>query len=143
MRALSINQPWAYCITHGSKRVENRVWNTAFRGQLLIHASKRYQTGAELGIHADSPEVDLQGMKQAPRGAIVGVCRLAACVPPGQDHALPPEQRVWADPAQFKFLLEDVRAFAQPIPYRGHLGIFIVPDAIVAGTLAMIDDAHD
>lgn len=40
MRALSIRQPWAWLIAHGFKDVENRPWNTHYRGRFLIHAAK-------------------------------------------------------------------------------------------------------
>ena len=39
MKALSIRQPWAWLIVHGSKRVENRSRRTHYRGPVLIHAS--------------------------------------------------------------------------------------------------------
>ena len=141
MRALSIQQPWAYCITHGSKRVENRTWSTAYRGPLLIHAGKRYQTGMGALIHADSPEVDVEGMLHAPRGAIVGVCRLVDCFGPQAEQfqpRFPSDQRIWSDPIQFKFLLTEVQAFADPIPWKGALGFFDVPDDVVASALATL-----
>jgi hypothetical protein len=131
MKALSIQPPWPYCITHGTKRVENRTWYARYRGLLLIHAGKRYQIGMEYEIHADSPEVDIIGMQQSARGAIVGICRLVDCVKPGEDARLAADQRIWADPEQFKFLLTDVHAFAEPIPYRGELSFFNVPDHVV------------
>ena len=40
MKALSIRQPWAWLIIHGSKDIENRGWPTKFRGRVLIHAGK-------------------------------------------------------------------------------------------------------
>jgi ASCH domain len=136
VKALSIQQPWAYCITHGTKRVENRTWCGRHRGLLLIHAGRRYQTGMEIDIHADSPEVDVAGMLAAPRGALVGVCRMTGCICPGQDNLLLPDhQVVWSDPYAHKFVLVNVRAFAEPIPFRGALGFFDVPDEVVADQL--------
>lgn len=41
MKVLSIKQPYAWLIVNGIKDIENRTWNTHFRGQFLIHASKR------------------------------------------------------------------------------------------------------
>ena len=38
--ALSIRQPWAGLIAAGRKSVEVRTWPAAYRGPLLIHASK-------------------------------------------------------------------------------------------------------
>lgn len=41
MKALSIKQPWVYAILHEGKDIENRSWNTAYRGWLALHASGR------------------------------------------------------------------------------------------------------
>jgi hypothetical protein len=38
--ALSINQPWSWLIVAGHKNIENRNWNTSFRGEFLIHAGQ-------------------------------------------------------------------------------------------------------
>lgn len=37
MKALSIQQPWAWLIVNGYKDVENRDWNTKFRGRFYVH----------------------------------------------------------------------------------------------------------
>lgn len=37
MRALSIRQPWSDAIMAGWKTVENRTWDTTFRGTLAVH----------------------------------------------------------------------------------------------------------
>ena len=39
MKTLSIRQPFASLICRGIKTIENRSWDTAYRGKLLIHAS--------------------------------------------------------------------------------------------------------
>ena len=41
MKALTIRQPWAWAIVAGHKPFENRSWQTAHRGPLLIHAAKK------------------------------------------------------------------------------------------------------
>lgn len=40
MKALSIKQPWAFLIARGEKTIETRLWETDYRGELLIVASK-------------------------------------------------------------------------------------------------------
>lgn len=40
MKALSIKQPWAWLIVNGYKDIENRSWDTKYRGLVLIHAAK-------------------------------------------------------------------------------------------------------
>lgn len=41
MKALSIRQPWAWLIIHGGKNIENRTWNTKFRGRFLVHSANK------------------------------------------------------------------------------------------------------
>ncbi len=38
-KVLSVKNPYAYLIIHGGKDVENRTWQTDYRGRLYIHAS--------------------------------------------------------------------------------------------------------
>lgn len=40
MRALTTYQPYAELIASGVKRVENRTWETKYRGRLYIHAGR-------------------------------------------------------------------------------------------------------
>lgn len=40
MKALTIKQPYASLIISGVKKVENRTWNTKFRGWIIIHAAQ-------------------------------------------------------------------------------------------------------
>jgi hypothetical protein len=62
MKALSLKQPWAELILQGKKTIELRKWNTNFRGQFLIHASK---VPDEKGMKAF-------GFDNLPCGGIVG-----------------------------------------------------------------------
>ena len=40
MKCLSLRQPYADLLARGEKAIELRKWNTKFRGEFLIHASK-------------------------------------------------------------------------------------------------------
>lgn len=42
MKALTVQQPWAWAIMHGGKLAENRTQNWKYRGPLAIHAGMRY-----------------------------------------------------------------------------------------------------
>ena len=44
MKALTVQQPWAWAIIHGGKDVENRTQAWTYRGPLLIHAGRRWST---------------------------------------------------------------------------------------------------
>lgn len=67
MKALSIRQPFCHNIFHDGKSVENRSWPTGFRGQFLIHASKKFDGDRAPGIIY-------------PMGGIVGIATLTDCV---------------------------------------------------------------
>jgi hypothetical protein len=90
-QALSIRQPWAWLIANGYKDIENRSWNTTYRGEFFIHASKS-MSGKEyvhcldfLGsLKRDQnvalPIIRLPDKKELNFGGIVGVATLTACV---------------------------------------------------------------
>lgn len=40
MKTLSIRHPWAELIISGKKTIEIRTWNTNYRGEFYVHASK-------------------------------------------------------------------------------------------------------
>jgi hypothetical protein len=66
MKVLSLKQPYAELILQGKKKIELRKWNTHFRGEFLIHASKV--------PHWDS--MRQFGFKELPCGFIVGKAEL-------------------------------------------------------------------
>lgn len=56
MRVLSIKQPWAYLIANGIKDIENRDWNTSYRGPVLLHAGKQKDRDCFLYDHGATGE---------------------------------------------------------------------------------------
>jgi len=40
-KCLSLKQPFAELLVSGKKTIELRTWNTKFRGEFLVHASKK------------------------------------------------------------------------------------------------------
>lgn len=88
MKALSIQQPWAWLIVNGDKDIENRTWRTQFRGPFLIHASKKFDENGyqwlwtkRLEGYRHIPEMPNPDDKaNMPRGGVVGWATLADCV---------------------------------------------------------------
>lgn len=62
MKALSLKQPFAELILQGRKKIELRKWNTKFRGEFFIHASKA----------PDKKAMKEFGFEDLPTGMIVG-----------------------------------------------------------------------
>lgn len=72
---LSLRQPWAWAIMHAGKTIENRTWETSYRGHFWLHASKtmsreEYRAGVEqIEERCSLPVPSFWAMV---RGAIVG-----------------------------------------------------------------------
>lgn len=122
-RALSIQQPWADAILHGTKRVENRTWARKGEvGWIWLHAPASYDREGALwmrqrGLH--TPELG------APTSAIVGLAyvdRISAHVPDDDPWAFGPV--CWH--------IYAVIALEEPVPCRGALGLWTVPDGALA-----------
>jgi hypothetical protein len=79
MKALSIQQPWAWAILYAGKDVENRNWPTKFRGQFAVHAPLGFDdegfTFLRVRLGATAP---IKG--DFPRGGIVGTAVVADCI---------------------------------------------------------------
>jgi hypothetical protein len=118
MKTLSIRQPWAWLIVNGFKDIENRVWKTFFRGELLIHAGKIIDDSSFEWIKSVlvDPFIYNRMIHEAKinRGGIVGKATLVDCV---QKH----ESKWFTGPNGF--VLKD----ASPLPFmpcKGKLSFF-------------------
>ena len=72
MRILTIRQPWAHLIIHGSKNIENRNWKTKYRGPVLIHAG--------LGIDLDDCDEYRLDPAKLKTGGVIGIAEIVDCV---------------------------------------------------------------
>lgn len=85
--ALTVKQPWAHLICHGYKSIENRSWNTNYRGPLLIHASKLvdYAGLGRATSLAKSIGVVLPSFTSWSSGGVVGVANLVDVITESDD----------------------------------------------------------
>lgn len=135
MQALSVRAPWWWAILHLGKDIENRDWPTRFRGRVLLHASSWFRLAE---IHEDladirrireranvaplSPALTITPrMLRNAGGALVGSVEIVNCVPTSTSP--------WFF-GKYGFQLRNPVAFTRPIPYRGQLGFFDVPDRL-------------
>lgn len=157
MKALSIRQPWAWCILRPDlgnvqnalgvhrrlevaaarraaeergeiKDVENRDWHTTYRGGFFVHAGKVVDEDAYEWIAERFPDLKVPPPEELERGGIVGRAILSDVV---KHHS----SRWFV--GEFGFVL----AAAEPLPLHpcpGALGWFDVPGF----TRPKIEPAH-
>lgn len=130
LKALSLRQPWAWLVIHGGKDIENRRWNTRFRGPILLHASKGMTQDEYLDAAMFALEVTGSGQlppfSELERGGVVGATTITGILPPHDDLIrLMGKPVPWHMPAQFGFVLGP----RVGLPFRalkGELGFFNV-----------------
>jgi hypothetical protein len=76
-RVLSIRQPWAWAIACGRKKVENRLWQTPYRGTVYIHASSNVD---RYGADWIRRTFRIRVPDDLPRGAVIAVGTLVEVV---------------------------------------------------------------
>jgi hypothetical protein len=152
MRCLSFRQPWLDLLISGVKRVEVRRWNTRYRGPLLLHAASQVDQEAVERFVQDGK---LSGEYVPKVGVILGrgtlhdTFRYAAADEFNRDalrHLNPDvseqEFRGVFGGRLFGWVLTDVHALEEPVPLRGQLGLFDVPDELIQDELIHRNSPH-
>jgi hypothetical protein len=130
MKALTIRQPWADAIAHGSKRTENRTWTTRYRGPILIHAGIAEDRQTILPIGQNTARADWPDY----RGAIIATAELvdvhvaAACCTP------------WGERDVYHWTLANVHALPEPVLTKGRQQLWNPAPAIIHAALDQIEE---
>lgn len=131
MKALSLLQPWASLVVMGHKRIETRGWSTAYRGPLLIHASKG--KAGKLLVSEPPFTQHVADFNALPFGAIIGQVTLVDVVRIRAEdwldaglEKLALEERAFGDyrARRWAWMLEDAVMFEEPMEMRGSLGLW-------------------
>jgi hypothetical protein len=129
VKAISIRQPWAELILQGRRTIEPRTWQKNYRGRLVVHASQTVGDEACVAYGLDPARVV--------RGALIGTVELVDILPLDERgwEALRDQHLSLRDfpGPMFGWRLEDPQRLPQPIPMRGRMSLFNVPDEVVAG----------
>lgn len=144
MKALTLIQPWAWCITHAGKRIENRTWPppASLLGQrFAIHAGKAPSIAeaerdlAEHGVYVHPPALVF--------GAVVGTARLVGIsrdlgpliVAPSLDvdprRVMRLADTMWRT-GPVGWVLDDVVVLPRPVACRGAQGLWTLPPDVAA-----------
>jgi len=116
MKALSLKQPFAELILEGKKKIELRKWNTKFRGEFFIHASK----------NPDKESMKRFGFTNLPLGFLVGKANLIDVKTYGNEEEQDNDKSLHlasADWGNHGFILENPIRI-EPIPFKGQLNFF-------------------
>ena len=122
-KCLSLKQPYAELIVSGKKTIELRTWNTKFRGEFLIQASK--------AVNKEACERNKIDPKSLITGAIIGKATLYDVKTyVSKNSFLRDKNKHFADPNstnyKYGFLLKYAQRFRKSIPLLGKLGFFNV-----------------
>ena len=120
MRTLSLKQPYAELVVSGKKTIELRKWNTKFRGDFLIHASKIPDKEAmkKFGF----------GINELPLGHIIGKARIIDVKKYKDSNEFNKDKNMHLASAKFGkygFILADIKK-VKNIPYKGKLGFWYI-----------------
>jgi len=121
MKTLSVKQPWSYLICSGIKPVENRTWNTHFRGRVLIHSSGTAWSWHKV-LNYLTPEMTHffvmnkytgTWLRNLNTGSIIGSVEIVNCISvhlngKGSDS-------IWAEKGCYHWILRNQVMFAKPI----------------------------
>jgi hypothetical protein len=148
MKCLSLWQPWATLVAIGAKQCETRSWETLYRGPIAIHAAKkrsrelrnlclRQNAGDDrliLCLRQNAGDADRLITESLPFGAIIAVATLSKCerIDP-LTTPMDDQERAFGDytTGRFRWDLDNVRALHEPIPFKGHQGLFDIPDSLI------------
>ncbi|MFE9337715.1 ASCH domain-containing protein [Streptomyces sp. NPDC007063] len=136
MRALTVRQPWADAITHGSKHVENRTWELPAKHvgtRILIHAGQGYDPMGRF-IIADH---DLVASWPDTRGAITAAATLTGSHWSKDGTCCRP----WGQEVAYHWQLADVVALPAPVPCKGRLGFWTPPADVLAAVEQQLAEA--
>lgn len=117
VKAISIQQPWAWAIVHAGKDIENRTWSTAYRGDVAVHAT-RMQKGYRL-----PPGVAAPTEQELTLGAVIGLVEIV-------DVVMRSSSCWFTGP--LGFVLRNPRPLVQPIRCPGNQRIWELPRSIAS-----------
>lgn len=142
MKALTVWQPWAGAISHGTKSIENRgwaPWPNMIGQRIAIHAGARKMTRDERETSMRQPRFALPWPHCEVYGAIVATAIVVDFWSPSFDQRTRPKTELFQDwyvPGEYGWYLADRFALPTPIPCKGLQGLWDVPQDVFE---AMID----
>ncbi len=134
--ALAVQQPWASLICYGIKDIENRTWETDYRGRLFIVASAtniaskfdsfEWRIRRAINKHIDAG--NFPPLKSLPTSAVIGYVDLEDC-------DLNPVKSIWSNNGGWEvynvnWVLKNAYIFDEPqlVGFKAKLNLFEIPE---------------
>jgi hypothetical protein len=119
---LSVKQPYADLLVSGVKDVENRTWDTNYRGPLLIQATATPdRAGFRSMKHGDKAKYLEDDLYQYTRQKFVGIVNVKDCVKNYRNSD-------WIEAGMWHWVVTDAVMFENPMHVKGKLGIWSFDD---------------
>jgi hypothetical protein len=139
MKAITLYQPWASLVVLGEKKIETRSWSTRYTGPLAVHSSAKFPPGFYDICDAPPFRLALARLGLAPGrlplGAVLGTVEMIGCVTTDRllEDGLDELEQAFGDygPLRYGFPLRAARPLPRPIPCRGELWLWDVPEAVL------------
>jgi hypothetical protein len=114
-------------ILDSGKDIENRDWHTNQRGRILLHAGKWFNESEIMQdlrtiqkiLGLEEPDKEMLKLFKPFGGCLVGIVEIVDCVSESDSP--------WFF-GKYGFVLANPIALPSPIPYKGQLGFFEVPE---------------
>jgi hypothetical protein len=130
MKAITILQPWASLIACGAKKIETRLWETKYRGQIAIHAGKVEDIVAYNNLFPLLDPIKKSKFpafpNRPPTGKVIAIAELIDCQEMTMDRII-----AWRDiygkneisfgdfePGRYAWILANIQAI-KPVPAKG------------------------
>ena len=139
MRGLTIQQPYATLLALGEKELETRSWRTNYRGPVALHSSAEFPPWCRKLLYIEpyrSALIRDRKIALMPLGSILAIAEIVDCHPITEDfcHTLSRAEYAFGvyNYGRFAFRIAGVRALRRPIPHKGALGFWHVPEPLLA-----------
>jgi hypothetical protein len=131
MKCISLIQPWATLVILGVKGQETRTWGTLYRGELAIHAAKKFPEVArrlcqEEPFRSILRRSGFMSGCDLPRGAILGTVQLADCRAITDQDQLSLDHLAYIDRSRGRWVwrFNNPKPLTRPLLSRGQMGIY-------------------
>lgn len=135
IKVLSIKEPHASLLLTPYKDIETRSWATSYRGEIYLHASKSMPSYAKekamwdrvLNLYNTYERVYGESIRLR-NGLIYAKAELVGCLKMTTENiAMLPQMEIDAgyyEPGRYMWVLRNITPLPEPIPAKGHLGIW-------------------